>query len=508
MKSNIQDYYLGNWNQAISSALNSGVRELFFPAGTYRFEEKDAITHFAGISNHDGAGLREISIMFNRLNNVKLCGEDGTKFVFYGKVIPIVLEYCNKITIQNISIDFSRAFYTEGIIFDSNEQGFCVELPVDVEWNVDKGSLYLFGERCWGWAEFDAVYGGLPNDHHLNCGGDPGRAVFEYLHKKRFFVRGDFPERPYPGNNIVLRHHCRDVPAVFIRKCSNVEIRDVVIHHSGGMGVIAQACSDVSLKRIMVTPAPSRCFSLCADAAHFVNCYGTIRVENCLFEKQLDDALNIHGVYSKITSRVSKNRIIAKFVHPQQRGGDLADIGNRMAFVDPTTMQKVAESVVTGCTAIDLERFELDFETPVPHDCLSYCPILENLSWRPTRVIIKNNIFRRNNPRGILVSSGDRILISENYVESPRNAILINGDASEWYESGAIGVAVIKHNIFDSCGTCGNDVPVIRIEPELSSFSSNTYFHGAVIIKQNSFINCNANRVRIHAVRKIKQLNG
>lgn len=40
--------------------------------------------------------------------------------------------------------------------------------------------------------------------------------------------------------------------------------------------------------------------SITADATHYVNCGGYIRMIDCTFENQKDDATNIHGLYMAV----------------------------------------------------------------------------------------------------------------------------------------------------------------------------------------------------------------
>ena len=74
-------------------------------------------------------------------------------------------------------------------------------------------------------------------------------------------------------------------PAFTLSDCSGVTLRDVNIYHCGGMGVIAQRSRDIELNRVSVVPAPGkgRMISITADATHYVNCAGYIRMLDCVF---------------------------------------------------------------------------------------------------------------------------------------------------------------------------------------------------------------------------------
>ena len=57
-------------------------------------------------------------------------------------------------------------------------------------------------------------------------------------------------------------------------------------------------------------PGSGHWFSLAADATHFVYCRGKIEIRNCLFERQLDDAVNINGIYDLVKNVLGKKEIL------------------------------------------------------------------------------------------------------------------------------------------------------------------------------------------------------
>ena len=87
-------------------------------------------------------------------------------------------------------------------------------------------------------------------------------------------------------------------PGFTLADCRGVEIRNVNLYHCGGMGVIAQRSRDIELRKLVIVPSPGkgRMISITADATHYVNCGGYIRMIDCVFENQKDDATNIHGM--------------------------------------------------------------------------------------------------------------------------------------------------------------------------------------------------------------------
>lgn len=68
----------------------------------------------------------------------------------------------------------------------------------------------------------------------------------------------------------------RRYPGFSFYKSAGVEVRNVTLHDSGGMALIAENCRDVvcSQYRVEVPPQSGRMVSASADATHFVGCSG------------------------------------------------------------------------------------------------------------------------------------------------------------------------------------------------------------------------------------------
>lgn len=90
------------------------------------------------------------------------------------------------------------------------------------------------------------------------------------------------------GNVMVFGAAARYNPGFTLADCRGVAIRDVNLYHCGGMGVIAQRSRDIELRKLVIVPSPGkgRMISITADATHYVNCGGYIRMIDCTFENQ------------------------------------------------------------------------------------------------------------------------------------------------------------------------------------------------------------------------------
>jgi hypothetical protein len=117
-------------------------------------------------------------------------------------------------------------------------------------------------------------------------------------------------------------------------------------------------------------------------------------------------------------------------------GMEWARAGDTISFINHETMQTTAYGAVVNFTALNKQDFIMTFREPVPAKILAK-DALENLVWTPD-LTIRNSLFSVNRARGILISTPGKVIIEDNTFESSGSAILIAGDANQWFESGAV----------------------------------------------------------------------
>jgi hypothetical protein len=114
---------------------------------------------------------------------------------------------------------------------------------------------------------------------------------------------------------------------------------------------------------------------------------------------------------------------------------------------------------------------------------------LESLAWAPDGTI-RDNACLSNRARGVLVSTPGRVLIEKNRFESSVSAILIAGDANQWYESGAVRDVTIRGNVFGpACLSSPYQFGegIVSIFPEIPEPEPSHPFHRSVRIEGNEF---------------------
>jgi nitrous oxidase accessory protein NosD len=288
---------------------------------------------------------------------------------------------------------------------------------------------------------------------------------------------------------MILRYGKRDFPAVFFSSCSNISLNNFTVFQARGMGVIAEACRNINVDGIKVVPFDSRRYlSTCADALHLVNCSGEILINNCVFKNQMDDSINIHGIYSLIERVVGSCSVLARLEHGQHQGSIIAFPNNRIRIVKRDSLQAVGELTVESVYKINSKYYLISFNSRIPEN-IKTGMAMENISLRPDKVKITNCISKNNNPRGILISTGQEVIIENNYISSPEAAIRISGDANSWYESGPVERVIIRNNRFEHCGYSARNPnnAIIDIDPEIKRLDYNFFYHGDIIVKDNIF---------------------
>ncbi len=277
----------------------------------------------------------------------------------------------------------------------------------------------------------------------------------------------------------------RESPGIVVSDSADVRLADVTLHHAGGMGVIAQRSTDLALDRVVVAPPvdESRMISTAADATHFVNCRGLIRMTDCRFENQMDDPTNIHGIYAKITAQPAPNELEVRLIHYQQFGLAIAAPRDHIALLSSATMDTLGDATVQTVTRVNKEITRLTLDQDVP-DGITLGDAVENLTWTPD-VVIEGCTCRGNRARGFLISTPGQVRIENNHLHVPGAAILIVSDTNYWFEAGAVRDVLIRGNHFDNCnhGIWGK----ATIQITTADDAPESTFHRNVRIEDNTF---------------------
>lgn len=480
---------------------------LVFPKGRYHFWPDRAFEQQLFISNHDQEKLRRAAFPLIWFDSITIDGQ-GSEFIFHGYITPFIVDHSRHVVLRNFSIDWEQPFLFQGTVVDVGQLSFDVKLDEPYAYEIVNRKLIFEGEG-WkqpakGLIEMDPVtqapaYG---SGDSLNYGHFAKLEVEEAVAGTVRFV-GPMKRKPNPGGVIIIQCGKRDAPGIFVKDSEDVQVQAVNVYHAVGMGLIAQKSADIRLNRfnVMRRPGSDRLFSTLADATHFVYCRGTIEMEDCLFENQMDDPSNVHGIYAQVAEKLADHTVLVKLVHFQQVGVEVASPGDVMEFVDNESLAAYDRLTVKAVKRLNSQYTSITFDRPLP-GTMKEKDVLENVSWAADFTVRRCTV-RGNRARGFLITTRGKVLLEHNTISTPGTGIKISGDANYWFESGAVRDVTIRHNTFVDCNYCYPQwgKAVIDIDPEIKDPARfDVCYHRNIRIEHNTFRTFNPAIVRGHSV--------
>lgn len=465
------------------------------PKGVYHFYPDNAPEQKLYISNHDQQDSHRIGIPLQGLRKVSIKG-NGSTFVFHGKMLPLLLMDCAGICISDINIAVDSPLAREGRIVKIDEQGgVTMQFPKTPAWNVENGKFTLSG-RGWKLSPNHAL--GFRPDGAMLAHGLWGDMVWNFPAEQvsedcvRFNTGSKWQQyKLLKGDTLVLRNAWRPHPGMLLYRAEDTTLNNVVFHDSLGMALIAQRSRNIHINGGGCLRAPGRVHTTAADATHFSNCAGLILVENATYEGMMDDAINVHATCPAIEKIISPTEFLARFMHSQAYGFEIAAPGEKLQFIRGKTLENTEETCeVKEVQVISPKHILVKLKQPMPEG-IGEGDAVENADWHP-QVIFRNNTVRHNRARGALFTTPHPVLVEGNHFDhSSGSAILLAGDAQGWYESGRCLDVCIRNNTFEHNLTALYQFThaIISICPEVRELTKQqTRYHHNVRIEDNTFI--------------------
>jgi polygalacturonase len=483
--------------QALASCKGKPGTVIYFPEGRYDFWPHQCIEKVYYESNTTVNNPRRCAILIEGLSGITLdCGESD--FVFHDRMQPFTVDKSIDITIKRVSVDWDIPLTAEAEVIAVAAEYMDIRIDkVESPYVIEKGKLVFVGEgwksEWWGAMEFTREKRSVAyKTGDWGCLGSNWRSYrADELQPGLVRLNYAFKRLPKKGNYLVLRHSERDHAGMFIIDSRNVLAEDINMYHNAGLGILSQFSEILTFRRVNSIPNPAKDRILAGhdDGFHYSNCKGQITVENCRFHTLMDDPINVHGTSVRILEKKGDRTLVCKYMHGQSIGMVWARAGEKIGFIENTSMVTVATGLAARFRALDTEVFEVEFADAVPAG-IEAGDALENLTWTPD-VLITASAFESCRARGILISTPGRVVIENNRFESSGSAILIAGDANQWYESGGVRDVLIRNNLFtDECLTSMYQFceGVISIFPEIPEMDpTKPCFHRNIRIENNRF---------------------
>jgi len=463
------------------------------PPGVYHFYPEGAVPVSLYTSNHDQQDIHPVGIPLVNLNGVHLEG-NGARFVFHGRMMPFLIMDSADVTCSRLAIAYSTPFYSEGRIIDISGGRTTLQFDPNFSWKVKEKKFFNTGE---GWEDEAKCALAFQQDGAMvptgKQGDIPWTAPAEQLpdRKVRFNVDAAQKYGLSEGQILVLRSYARPHPAMMLYRALRTHLEDVVFHDSQGMGLLAQRSEDISISGGGCIRDKGRVHTTAADATHFSNCRGKIRVEGTLYEGMMDDAINVHATCLAIREVLSPTEIVAEYRHPQAVGLEVLLPGEHLQFIHSGTLENTDVSIrALRVRQLNERRLAIRLERPLPEG-IGAGDAFENADWYPS-VLFRGNTVRHNRARCALFTTPLSVRVEDNrFLRCSGSAILLAGDAGGWYESGRCRDVVIRNNVFDHNLTCRYQFTegIISICPEVESPDrQKTRYHENIRIEDNIFL--------------------
>ena len=392
------------------------------------------------------------------LNNLTIDG-NGSEFIFHGKMRIAKLQNCTNIKIQNFSVDWDKPFIAQAIYVQVTDDFVDLKIDQDI-FEIEDGQFYLIGE---GWKSKPTGYFTLYDKDkkeilyktHDWLNQDLFQAKAEEIEHGivRFYGKAEF--KPEPGTYQVMYAGRYITTGIEISECKDTYLKNLTIYHALSNGVYGFRSENITMDNVNMTinEKKGRVYSIVADASHFTNCKGLIKIINCKHTGQGDDFINVHGRNTPIAKVNDEYSIITDRFASSIREGD------EIWFINKSTSQRGEVRIVKSSEQIVKQDksgaiSKITFYKPVPKNIIPG-DFIENKTWNASLEIQNCEILKKHRARGILVTTPEKVIIENNYFRTAGTAILIEGDTNYWFESGANTNVTIRNNIFEDCLTSG-----------------------------------------------------
>lgn len=481
---------------AIDDCRRQNAKVLVFDEGRYDFWPDDAVRREFFITNTSTeeecpSKVKTFGLFFENINGLAIEG-NGAGLVFHGKMTMLSLVHCGQVTLRNLTFDFERPGGSEMTYTAAGEDGVDVVMHPDSKYAIVDGRLRLVGE---GWrTEIPHCIEYDPSDEHFFFSGgwdvlSKAETVETGPGRIHFRTTGEF--HPVVGNTLTVRDIIRDQVGMFIYESRDVRFENVAVRYMHGLGIVSQYSRNITMDRVQCAPeeGSGRLLASSADFMHFSGCSGRIRILNCNFAGAQDDPVNVHGTNLRAVRKVSARKLVLRFMHGQSYGYNAFFKGDTVAFVHAASMERFAGAAVRKVKRLSDREVLVTFDRSVPeslaigHDCV------ENMSCTP-EVEIRGCRFTRTSTRGTLVTTPRKVVIADNvYYKTGMSAILIEGDAEGWYESGPVKDVLITGNTFVDCAYNGGPAnAAIALNPSNTVIDPDRPVHTNVRIVGNRFV--------------------
>ncbi|MDR3194228.1 MAG: glycoside hydrolase family 55 protein [Tannerella sp.] len=462
-----------------------------FPKGRYDFRPSCSGEGCAATVGFVLRGLKNVTVEGN-----------GSEFVFHGNMQIALIDSCENVVFRNFSVDWDRPYISQAEIVEATDDFLDVRIDRNsYPYRIVNGRILFTGE---GWElpvvlAYNNLYDAERKEIVPRTWDNPLGNIFDLEAEERgeglVRFRGQPRMKPEKGTLVTLFHARYLTNGIHVRDSRQTLLQHLTVYHALSHGVLGEMSEDITLDHVSMqaNEAKGRVFSIVADASHFINCKGVIKVEHCAHTGQGDDFINVHGRNVVIQSLVDARTVEVKMDGRYNRPGD------EVWFLGRETAQRGEVRTVQALEPVYGDGrqtgYRISFTRDLPEG-VKALDFLENKTWTASLELRNCRILKKHRARGILVTTPGEVIIENNYFRTAGTAILIEGDTDHWYESGASTNVQIRQNVFEDCLTSGNEHgdrwewgdAVITVTPSHRPASETTApYHRNIVIRDNVF---------------------
>eukprot|EP01012_Entosiphon_sulcatum_P056939 TRINITY_DN8065_c0_g1_i2.p2 TRINITY_DN8065_c0_g1~~TRINITY_DN8065_c0_g1_i2.p2 ORF type:complete len:462 (-),score=97.34 TRINITY_DN8065_c0_g1_i2:72-1457(-) len=245
------------------------------------------------------------------------------------------------------------------------------------------------------------------------------------------------------GKWYVVRHAVYGHDGIDANEVTGLQVTDVTFYALPGMGVVTYHSSDIHLLRVRTLKRQQRPMSITADGVHLTSCRGgRVVLEDCVFEGQGDDGLNIPSLYQDILTIDPSRRVVTVGSRGEQKQAPQVDVGDQLVVYSRHTFTPLATVVVAT-----LNSTSLVLRDPLP-DAIRIYDLLWDSNSAPDSVLLKGSTFRANRARGALLKASNLLAINNTFDHTTGPGIQAYPDGCYWFEGNVVTNWTLQNNRF------------------------------------------------------------
>lgn len=456
-----------------------------FAPGRHEFRAGRATNLCYFVSNSADAPRtpRPIGILLKDCRHVRITGGEGAELSFGDRMTYFINDHSENVEYSGLTFDMVRPTVSEFRVLESNANSVLIQVAEGSTYAIENGQFAWTGDLGPGWTMAQEA---IPETGKSWRRGQwnpfSGAKAEELGGGKARLTWNSGNGGMIKGRQFQFRNTTRDTTSAVNTRCKNITLRGCNFHALPGMGIVSQFTENLTFERVNVVPRPGtlRTCPAWADCFHFSGCRGDILVDACNFSGTQDDPINIHGTHLRIIEQTGPKQVLLRFMQPQTYGLAAFVPGDKIEFVNHSTLRSYASNTVTALERRTDKDWLLTLAQPIA--AFGQDDVVDNVSWYPN-VTIRNCTVTMDSCRGFLITTRGRARVEGcTFNRTAMSAILVEDDAEGWFESGPIRDLTIRDNKFIGCGD-----PVVCISPHNGNNDPALPVHENIRIENNSF---------------------